>query len=155
MEIPAIRMPAIRPPIRMDEIFLDTAFAIALSSPRDSHHELAVQISERLEADVARLVTTRAVIIEIGNALAKQTYRSAAIQLIESLEEDPNAEIVSVSDELSKRAFALYRAREDKDWALTDCISFVVMSDKGLTTALTTVRHFQQAGFRALMRLET
>jgi uncharacterized protein len=141
--------------IRMNELFLDTAFAIALSSPRDSHHEQAIQISERLEKDATRLVTTRAVIIEIGNALAKESHRSAAVDLLESLEEDPDVTIVPLSEELCSRAFTLYRERMDKEWGLTDCISFVVMRDNGLNSALTTDRHFQQAGFQALMRSET
>ena len=138
----------------MSEVFLDTAFAIALSSPRDAHHEQAIQISDHLESDATRLVTTRAVIIEIGNALAKQAFREAATDLIESLEQDPNAEIIAISDELCDRAFQLYRERKDKEWGLTDCISFVVMRDKGLSAALTTDRHFQQAGFQALMRTD-
>lgn len=140
--------------IDVSEVFLDTAFAIALSSPKDAHHEHAVRISERLEADETRLVTTRAVIIEIGNALAKQAFRHAAIELIESLEQDPNAEIVPIPEQLYERAFDLYRERHDKEWGLTDCISFVVMQEKGLRVALTTDRHFEQAGFQALMRRE-
>jgi|GEM_PF-1329167 len=108
-----------------NEVFLDTATAIALSLPKDAHHEQAVQISEQLEADGTRLVTTSAVIIEIGNALAKQSFRAAAIELIESLGQDPSTEIVAVSQALYERGFALYRERVDKDWGLTDCISFV------------------------------
>jgi predicted nucleic acid-binding protein len=136
----------------VNEVFLDTAFAIALSSPKDAHHELAVQISEQLEADETRLVTTRAVIIEIGNALANQALRQAAIELIVSLEQDPSAEIVPIPEQLYQRAFDLYRERHDKAWGLTDCISFVVMQERGLTVALTADRHFEQAGFQALMR---
>lgn len=82
------------PTIHMNEVFIDTAFAIALSSPKDANHQKAVEISERLELEAARLVTTRAVIIEIANALSKQAFRSAAIDLIESLEQDPQAEII-------------------------------------------------------------
>ena len=136
----------------MNEVFLDTAFAIALSSPKDAHHEQAVRISEQLETDGTLLITTRAVVIEIGNALAKQPFRTAAIELIESLEQDPSTKIIPVSEELHKRAFELYRERQDKQWGMTDCISFVVMRDNNLRTALTTDRHFQQAGFQALMR---
>jgi len=46
----------------------------------------------------------------------------------------------------------LYARRPDKSWSLTDCISFVVMTDRGLTEALTGDHHFEQAGFRALLR---
>lgn len=139
----------------MNEVFLDTAFAIAPSSPKVAHHEQAVTISEQLETDGTLLVTTRAVVIEIGNAVAKQPFRTAAIESIESLEQDPSTKIIPVSEELHKRAFELYRERQDKQWGMTDCISFVVMRDNNLRTALTTDRHFQQAGFQALMRTES
>ncbi|KAF5428591.1 hypothetical protein C5S39_11130 [Candidatus Methanophagaceae archaeon] len=51
-----------------------------------------------------------------------------------------------------QRAIDFYRDREDKEWGLTDCISFIVMGDQGLTDALTADEHFEQAGFRALLR---
>ncbi len=134
------------------EVFLDTAYAIALSSPKDEHHEQAVRLAEELEADGAKLVTTRAVILEIGNALAKQRYRAAAIELLDSLEFDPAVEIVPATEELCAQAFQLYQDRPDKEWGLTDCLSFVVMQKRGLTDALTTDKHFVQAGYEALLR---
>jgi predicted nucleic acid-binding protein len=83
--------------------------------------------------------------------LSKQRYRHAAVQLLDSLEADPTVETVSLSNELYARALQLYRERPDKEWGLTDCVSFLVMRDRGLTEALTTYEHFQQAGFRALL----
>ena len=134
------------------EVFLDTAYAIALSSPNDQFHTRAVALVEQLEATGTRLVTTRAVLLEIGNALSKQRYRQAAVQLLDSLEEDPTVDIVPLSEPLYARAVQLYRERPDKEWGLTDCVSFLVMQDRGLTDALTTDEHFQQAGFRAILR---
>src|SRR5437660_6767481 len=64
------------------EVFLDTAYAIALSSPNDQFHVRAVELAEQLEALGTRLVTTRAVLLEIGNALSKPRYRQAAAQLL-------------------------------------------------------------------------
>jgi predicted nucleic acid-binding protein len=55
-----------------DNLFLDTAFAIALISPRDFFHEKALELAEQIEAASAQIVTTRAAIIEIGNALSKK-----------------------------------------------------------------------------------
>jgi hypothetical protein len=46
----------------------------------------------------------------------------------------------------------LYSRRSDKEWSLTDCISFVVMQEQGIGEALTGDRHFEQAGFRALLK---
>jgi len=89
--------------------------------------------------------------LEIGNALAKLRYRSSAIELLDSLEKDPNVEIIPLSEQIYKQALQLYRERPDKEWGLTDCISFTVMKERRLTDALTTDEHFQQAGFRALL----
>jgi len=60
--------------------------------------------------------------------------------------------ICSVSLKLFTKAVKFYSERMDKEWSLTDCISFVVMKERKLTTALTTDHHFEQAGFRALLR---
>lgn len=134
------------------ELFLDTAFAIALSSPKDEHHEKALRLAEQLEAEGTRLLTTRAVILEIGNALSKQRHRKASVELLESLEQDPNIEIIPMTEDLYKRGFELYQSRPDKEWGITDCVSFVVMQERSITEALTADEHFEQAGFQALLR---
>ena len=89
--------------------------------------------------------------LEIGNALSRQRFRQEAITLLDYFESDPNVEIVPISVPLYQRAVRLFRDRPDKDWGLTDCVSFIVMEDYGLTWALTSDNHFIQAGFRALL----
>lgn len=136
----------------MIEVFLDTSFAIALSSITDQNHIKAVQIANQLEANKTHLVTTQAILLEIGNALSKQKYRIAAIQILESLETDPNVEVVLLTNDLYKAAFNLFKQRKDKEWGLVDCISFIVMQNRGITDALTADHHFHQSGFRALLK---
>jgi predicted nucleic acid-binding protein len=133
------------------EVFLDAAYAIALSAPKDDYHRRAVLLADELETAKTRLVTTRAVLLEIGNALSRQRYRRAAVELLQSLEADPNVTIVHLSEDLYVRAFRLFRGRLDKEWGLTDCVSFVVMQDRKIAEALTTDEHFRQAGFQALL----
>ena len=84
------------------EVFLDTAYAIALSVPADLFHARAAALADQLEVTGTRLVTTRAVMLEIGNALSKQYYRHAAVKLLQSLEADPNVEIVPLSENLEE-----------------------------------------------------
>jgi predicted nucleic acid-binding protein len=98
------------------------------------------------------MVTTRAVLIEIGNALVRARYRESAVQLLAAIEADLDITVVALTDELFARAFRLFVSRPDKEWGMTDCVSFVVMTDRGLSEALTADEHFQQAGFRALLR---
>lgn len=134
------------------EAFLDAAYAIALAAPTDALHGRAVALADELEADRTRLVTTRAVLLEIGNALSKRRHRGAAVQLLSALETDPSVEIVDLSPDLYAEALDLYRRRPDKEWGLVDCASFVVMESRGIAEALTADEHFEQAGFRALLR---
>jgi uncharacterized protein len=136
----------------MREFFLDTSFAIALSAITDQNHAKAVELAEQIEAQSICLVSTQAILLEIGNALSKQKYRAAAIQLLESLESDPNVKIIPLTNELYDAAFQLFRSRQDKEWGLVDCISFVVMQSLSITEALTADDHFNQAGFRALLK---
>lgn len=139
---------------RLAEAFLDAAYAIALSAPGDGFHAKAYALAEQMERDETKIVTTRAVLLEIGNALGKQRYRTDGVALLEALEEDSNVEIVPLTEDLFARAFQLYRSRLDKEWGLIDCVSFTVMQERDITAALTTDEHFRQAGFRVLLREE-
>src|SRR5438876_7074415 len=131
-----------------ETVFLDTSYALALSAPTDRFHQRAMGLADALETAKARLLTTRAVLLEIGNALARQRYRTAAVALLDALESDPNVELVELSRDVCERAMGLFRARTDKEWGLIDCLSFVVMSERGVAKALTADEHFQQSGFR-------
>ncbi|MGA9993848.1 MAG: PIN domain-containing protein [Pyrinomonadaceae bacterium] len=135
-----------------DRVFLDAVYAIAVTVTNDQYHERAVALAWQMKAEGTRLITTRAVVLEIGNALSKMRYRQAAVSLIDALEQDALVEIVPTSEEVCQRAFRLYKNRSDKEWGLTDCISFIIMQDQNLTEALTADEHFQQAGFEALLR---
>jgi uncharacterized protein len=138
--------------IESDSVFLDTAYAIALASATDEFHPQALALAAELKGNRTRLVTTWAILLEIGNVLSKVQYRHAAIQLLSSLRTDPSVEIIPLSEQVLQQVLKLYSERPDKDWGLTDCVSFVIMQAQKITDALTTDQHFQQAGFRALLR---
>jgi predicted nucleic acid-binding protein len=135
----------------MNKVFLDTSYAVALSATTDENHARAVELADELETSGTHFITTRAILLEIGNALSKVRHRSAAVKLLTALENDPKVEIVAASDELYRRAFETYRDRVDKEWGLIDCMSFVVMNDEGITDALTADHDFRQAGFSVLL----
>jgi uncharacterized protein len=94
--------------------------------------------------------TTAAVLIEIGNALSSSN-RSGAAEFIDEMHRADNAHIANIDSQLLQKALQLYRDRNDKTWGLTDCLSFVVMSENALSDALTADHHFIQAGFNALL----
>lgn len=126
------------------KVFLDTSYAIALVSPQDYYHAKAVEIAEILETQSINLITTQAILLEIGNALSKLKYRQVSISLLNSIEIDPKIEIISLSNELYQEAFKLYSQRKDKEWGLVDCVSFVVMKKYRVKEALTADIHFER-----------
>ena len=133
--------------MKANRFFLDTAYVLALLNPKDTYHKYAKALLPSIHS--AREVwLTEAVLIEIANALASSN-RSAAVAFINSCYVTPNVRIISVDSKLLKRAINLYENRGDKEWGLTDCISFIVMDDNDLTVAFTADDHFVQAGFRA------
>jgi predicted nucleic acid-binding protein len=134
-----------------EELFLDAAYAIALASPHDDFHVTAVKLALNLKSRQTRMVTTQAVLLEIGDSLSKPRFRSAATEILSGIARDSWIEIVSLTPDLMRRAFDLFRQRPDKGWGLTDCASFIVMSEREIHQALTTDEHFEQAGFVALL----
>jgi uncharacterized protein len=130
-------------------IFIDTLFVVALVNRRDQHHARASELAAAYDGQ--RFLTTDAVLIEVGNALARH-FRTQAADVIENFLSSPEVEIIHLTPGLFAEGFQLYRAHRDKEWSLTDCFSFVVMRREGVTEALTFDHHFVQAGFQALMR---
>ena len=132
----------------MKPVFADTSFYIALVNPRDVHHPDALAYMRNHRG---RVTTTDYVLIEVGNWLSHVGDRPSFVALMRQLETDPELTVVPGSRDLFEQGYELYKARADKAWSLTDCISFVVMKQLGLSEALTADRHFGQAGFTVLL----
>lgn len=130
-------------------LFIDTSYILALVNTRDEFHLQAKNVADQVDD---KLITTEAVLMEVGNALAKPQWREIAVETLEDMRNDDDVEILSVDSELFSKALKFYSSRIDKEWGLTDCISFVVMKDRKLEDALTSDHHFEQAGFQALLR---
>ena len=120
-----------------------------LGNPGDADHQRALEISQRHRTPI---VTTAWVLTEVGDAFAAPRQRPAFLILVDQLRKDPRTTIVPASQALFERGFELYSKRPDKGWSLTDCISFTVMADYQIIEALTGDHHFEQAGFRALLK---
>ena len=129
--------------------FVDSLFVVALINRRDQYHRQALALAASLRGEP--LLTTDAVLLEIGNGLAR-SYKEEAVAVLEELRTVDEMKVVHLTPDLFERAFHLYKTRQDKAWGLVDCMSFVVMQDEGVQSALTFDRHFQQAGFEALTR---
>ena len=133
----------------MKAVFADTYYSLAILNRDDDAHERAVAASGSV---TARTVTTAWVLTEVADAMAGRNARGVFSAFLGSLRRDADVTIVPPQQALFDAGIALYADRRDKEWSLTDCISFVVMREHGLTDALTADHHFEQAGFRALLR---
>ena len=135
-------------------LFADSGYWIALWNPEDALHDRAITLTEALSSSA--VVTTRLVLIETlnfmaGMGLARRRY---AVRMAQDLEDDPDVEIVPLSDAQFGAALERYAARPDQRWSVTDCASFLVMEERGMTDALAHDRDFEQAGFAPLLRTD-
>jgi uncharacterized protein len=131
----------------MSPVFADSFFYLALLNPADAAHDAAERLSLGLHVPV---VTTAWVLAEVANTMAAQ--RRSFLLLYENLRNDRNVAIVPPTEESFGEGLAFYARHQDKDWSLTDCISFLVMRERRVTDALTGDHHFEQAGFRAMLK---
>ncbi len=132
----------------MNVVFAYTFYFLALVNPRDRAHAHAVSYSE---TSTLQIVTTAWILTEVADGLASRN-RSVFIRLLRGLRNDAGSRIIEPTRGLFDAGVAFYDARPDKQWSLTDCISFVVMDEHGLAEALTGDHHFEQAGYRALLK---
>jgi uncharacterized protein len=136
----------------MSARFADSAYWVALLNPQDALHQRAMSQSRSLGRD--RLITTEMVLTEVLNFFAERgsAPRRAAADLVERLRQVGNVRIIPQTSAQFADALQLYRTRQDKEWSHTDCASFRITARERITQALTYDRHFEQAGFKALLR---
>lgn len=135
----------------MDKVFVDTAAWIALLNTSDALHQPAKQVMNQLQQQKAFLVTTEFVLLEVADALSAPAIRTKTIAFINGLRQLNILQILPISQALFANGWQLYSQRPDKEWGLTDCTSFVVMTQEQITIAFTSDHHFQQAGFIKLL----
>ena len=136
----------------MRQVFADTGYWVALLNPKDELHQKARDLSKQM--DSLYIVTSEMVLAEVLNDFSKRGafFRQAAIELIESLYNHTNVTVIQQSSSQFQQGLLLYKKRLDKEWSITDCVSFKIMEEYGITEALAYDKHFQQVGFIALLR---
>jgi predicted nucleic acid-binding protein len=133
------------------EYFLDTSYLVAITHKKDQYHNQAVNVRKTLIEPV-KLITTNGVLMEYGNILSKIKIREKAFRYIQFLKEDQNTEIIFINSKIFDKGLEFFGKYKDKEWGLVDCISFVLMREKGIFHALTSDEHFEQAGFTILLK---
>jgi uncharacterized protein len=133
----------------MNRVFADSYFFFALLNPHDAAHAKAIDFVRRYRGP---LLTTAWVLTEVADGLATTPRRQVFRSILEDLEANESNFIVPANMEMFEKGVELYHKRPDKQWSLTDCISFVIMTEENLAEALTGDHHFEQAGFTALLK---
>jgi len=136
----------------MKTVFADAGYWIAILNPADDLYVKAVNLSNALEP--FQIVTSEMVFTEVLNSFSRResAFRQAAAQFVERSLGNPQIEVIPQTSDLFHQALDLYKQRADKAWSHPDCASFCIMQQQNILEALTHDRHFEQAGFVALLR---
>lgn len=134
----------------MSAAFLDTSYLLALELSNDQNHAAASQHWLQVRTALPRLVTTSFVFDEVVTYLNSRGHHAKAVQVGNSLLRSPSVEFIVVDDALFHAGWTFFESHADKTYSLTDCISFVVMQQRGIGAAFGFDRHFVQAGFQMM-----
>lgn len=129
----------------MTEFFVDSWFYIALLDRFDSHHRRAERLTARLVG--SRFVTHDAVFTEVLAYFSATgaLQRDKAVRFVRGVL--ARGIVVEADRGLFLQSLDLYSSRPDKEYSLVDCMSMVVMQQRGIRHVLTNDRHFSQEGF--------
>jgi uncharacterized protein len=129
-------------------MLLDTSGLFCYFDKTDRRNSDAIQA---FNASGSRLTHSYVLAEFVALAESRRLQRLASLQFVEQLEQQLSVEVVYVDRHLHDEALDLLLHRLDKQWSLCDAVSFVLMASRGLTEALTTDHHFEQAGFVRLL----
>jgi len=135
-----------------DVYFVDSVCWIALLNADDELNHIVETEYKKLMKSGFSFVTSTSVLNEVANALCKPRHRDSVVEFYKRLQRFQRVLIDFVDEGLWAEGWELYENRTDKEWSLTDCISFVIMQKQDLRFAITTDKHFEQAGFSAILR---
>ena len=135
----------------MRRVFADAQYWVAILNDQDQSHSAAQAISLTLRG--VTIVTTEEVITEVLAYFCErgQYLRQAAVAFTDGILSNPYVVIQHQSHQTFRDGFALYGARPDKGYSLTDRVSMLAMRHEAITEVLTDDDHFTQEGFTILL----
>ena len=136
----------------MRRVFADSNYWVAITNPKDNLHAAALAARESIGPAI--IVTTDEVMVEYLNFFAEygQTIRATTLRLIQTIRGNPDVRVLPQTRDSFDSGMMLYGARKDKRYSLTDCISMQVMWRERISEILTEDHHFEQEGFKLLMK---
>jgi len=134
----------------MTPVFLDSGYLIALETSDDENHSTAARHWRSFRRRLPPLVTTTLVFAEIVTFFNTRRRHAKAVEVGNLLLESSGVTLVTVDETLLRRSWEFLQRHADKTFSLADCVSFVVMRERGISKALSFDRHFLQTGFEKL-----
>ncbi|MEB3210316.1 MAG: PIN domain-containing protein [Leptolyngbyaceae bacterium] len=137
----------------INSAFIDTSGWANAFDRRQPFHQTAVATFQKLRQSRALIVTSNYVIAELVALLESplRTPRSRIFTIIDTIKTTPYLNIIHIDAATDAAAWKICKSRPDKNWSLVDCSSFVLMEQQTIQIALTSDRHFEQAGFIRLL----
>jgi predicted nucleic acid-binding protein len=134
----------------MNRVFVDTWAWYALVDRANRDHELARSISDQLLDEPCTFVTTNYVLDETITLIRYHVHHAAAVRfwnLLRQLIDAGQVELVRIDEAQEAIAWDIFERYSDQDFSFTDCSSFAVMRDLGLTRVFSGDHHFAILGF--------
>ena len=128
--------------------FLDTWYFVARFNRFDADHACAQRLSHSIRSRTQ--ITHDAIFTEVlayfsGFGARMRDHASKNVRLALR-----DFTVIPADHSLFLRALDFYERRLDKEYSLVDCMSMVVMEQRGIQHVLTNDHHFRQAGFTVL-----
>lgn len=133
------------------EIFVDTSGYYALLVRNDNMNKKAASTFRKAAKEKTRFVTTDYVLDEIATLLNARGHGYLISELFTGIFTSKACRIAWMDQDRFLKTRKFFIKHLDHNWSFTDCFSFVVMKELGLTEALTKDRHFQEAGLHPLL----
>ena len=130
--------------------FLDTSYILALEIKNEDAHQQVLQNWASLANSKPFLITTTYIFDEVVTFFNSRNLHYKAVEVGNRLLQSPDIELIEVDRYLFNQGWQFFQKYKDKSYSLTDCLSFIVMQEREIVTALTLDNHFHQAGFQIL-----
>ena len=133
------------------DVFVDTSGLYALVDKKDANFETARDEVGRIARSGQKLVVTDYIIDEAVTLAKARSGARVALRILDLIEQSVGIRVERIDVGRFDEAKAFFRRHADHDYSFTDCSSFVLMRELELRQALTSDRHFSEAGFEALL----
>jgi uncharacterized protein len=125
--------------------FLDTSYILALEISNETSHRIVLDNWRTIAKSKPILVTTTYIFDEVVTFFNSRRLHSKAVEVGNRFLNSPDIELIEIDRELFDRGWQYFQIHRDKAYSLTDCLSFIVMEQRGIYTALTLDQHLLQA----------